>query len=291
MILLIGLLAFNTLLIFLLAMTNWGHVLGLLQWLYSAVARLVTTSTVLGIYGLVLLYLLVVVHIPATTEHSTRRARKKPLVPYYDHDGQLKGWVREEPEGSVRTDLMQKNSLRYATAPPQLSPPFATVPGAQLSHGDAPLADFPLSTWNGFPDGKFRCHFTRQQVEDTSRLALYWISDRLPGRRGLLDAATAEKGKLSRFRCAGVINCRAVVCTTQIAPGPNVARQIEALCTCGSPLHHRSCTVEWSIVFYRDGAIFENSGTHNHSKYTHSLPASKNKKTLQLQEFISKQPI
>jgi hypothetical protein len=48
---------------------------------------LVTTSTVLGIYGLVLLYLLVVVHIPATTEHSTRRARKKPLVPYYDHDG------------------------------------------------------------------------------------------------------------------------------------------------------------------------------------------------------------
>lgn len=165
------------------------------------------------------------------------------------------------------------------------------MPGAQLSHGDAPLADFPLSTWNGFPDGKFRCHFTRQQVEDTSRLALYWISDRLPGRRGLLDAATAEKGKLSRFRCTGVINCRAVVCTTQITPGPNVARQIEALCTCGSPLRHRSCTVECSIVFYRDGAIFENSGTHNHSKYTHSLPASKNKKTLQLQEFISKQPI
>ncbi|KAJ7813317.1 hypothetical protein B0H13DRAFT_2468774 [Mycena leptocephala] len=205
--------------------------------------------------------------------------------------GRLKGWVREEPEGSVRTDLMQKNPLRYTTAPPQLSPPFATVPGAQLSHSDAPLADFLLSTWNGFPDGKFRCHFTRQQVEDTSRLALYWISDRLPGRRGLLDAATAEKGKLSRFRCAGVIDCRAVVCTTQIAPGPNVARQIEALCTCGSPLRHWSCTVEWSIVFYRDGAIFENSGTHNHSKYTHSLPASKNKKTLQLQEFISKQPI
>jgi hypothetical protein len=25
--------------------------------------------------------------------------------------GQLKGWVREEPEGSVRTDLMQKNRV------------------------------------------------------------------------------------------------------------------------------------------------------------------------------------
>jgi hypothetical protein len=49
--------------------------------------------------------------------------------------------------------------------------------------------------------------------------------------------------------------------------------------------------VEWSVVFYRDGAIFENSGPHDHSKYTHSLPISKTKKTLQLQEFISRQPI
>jgi hypothetical protein len=179
--------------------------------------------------------------------------------------------------------------LRHTTVPPQLSPPPVTVPGAQPSHGDA-LANFPLSTWNGFPDGKFRCLFTRQQVEDTSRLALYWISDKLPGRRGLLDAATAEKGKLSRFKCAGIIDCRAAVCTVQIAPGPNVARQIEALCTCGSPLRHRSCSVEWSVVLYRDGAIFENSGTHDHLKYTHLLPASKNKKTLQLQEFISRQP-
>jgi hypothetical protein len=83
----IGLLAFNTLLIILLAMTNWNRILGHLWWLYSAASHLGATSTVLGIYGLVLLYLLVVVHRPPATEHSSRRHRKRRLVPYYDSDG------------------------------------------------------------------------------------------------------------------------------------------------------------------------------------------------------------
>ncbi|KAJ7693065.1 hypothetical protein B0H17DRAFT_1330604 [Mycena rosella] len=295
----IGLLAVNTLLVFLLTMTNWDRVFGLLRWLYSAASRWVTTSTVLGIYGLVLLYLLVVVHVPATTEHSSRKRRKKNLVPYYNRDGQLKGWVREEQEGAVRTES-RTNSRRRTTVPPPLSPelrrghttsPPVTATGALPSRSDEPLAGFSLSTWNGFPDGDFRCHFTRQQVEDTSRLAFYWISDKLPGKRGSLDAVTPEKGKLACFKCAGIIDCGASVCTAQIAPGPNVARQIEALCSCGSPLRHRSCTAEWSVAFYRDGAVFENSGTHNHSKYTHLLYTAKNRKTLQLQEFISRQPV
>lgn len=147
-----------------------------------------------------------------------------------------------------------------------------------------------LESWDGFPNHRFRCHFTRQQVEDTSRLAFYWISDRLPGRRGSMDAITPEKGKLSRFKCAGIIQCKAAVCTVQISPGTNIARQIKVPCICGLPLRHRSCKVEWSLVFYRDGTVFENSGPHNHSKYTHSLPASRNKK-LQLEDFISRQPI
>ncbi|KAJ7027212.1 hypothetical protein C8F04DRAFT_1238184 [Mycena alexandri] len=72
----------------------------------------------------------------------------------------------------------------------------------------------------------------------------------------------------------------------------NFARQTESLCNCGSTLRHRSCGVEWSVVLYRDGAVFENSGAHNHSKYTHllELTITKNKK-LQLQGLVSKQPI
>ncbi|KAJ6559941.1 hypothetical protein B0H19DRAFT_1260619 [Mycena capillaripes] len=159
-----------------------------------------------------------------------------------------------------------------------------------MSHSKQ-LSAFPLSTWNGFPDGEFRFGFTRQQVEDTSKLAFYWVSDKLPGRRGSLNALTPEKGKLLRFKCAGMIDCGATVCTAQIAPGPNISRQLEAPCICGSLLRHRPCKVEWSVVFYRDGAIFENGGTHNHRKYTHSLPTPKTKKPLHLQEFVSKQPV
>ncbi|KAJ7501726.1 hypothetical protein B0H11DRAFT_1990822, partial [Mycena galericulata] len=265
----ISLLVLNALLIILLAMTNWEHCLSLLWRLYAATLPWLTTSTVLGLYGMVLVYLLVVVHIP----------RK------------LKGWVREEQEEIVfQTQLLTGTTLPQRLSPrlPSHLPATAAVPHPD---GDENLPEFTLTSWDGFPDHRFRCHFTRQEVEDTSRLAFYWISDKRPGRRGSPDAITAEKGKLSRYKCAGIIECKAVVCTVRIAPGQNVARQLEALCTCGSSLRHRSCEVEWSVVFYRNGAIFENSGAHTHSKYTHFLPTLKNKKMLQLQEFIAKQPI
>lgn len=84
----IGLLA-NTALIILLAMTNWDRLLGLLWGIYSAAAPWLTTSTILGLYGLVLVYLLVVVHVLGTSGHSPRTRRKNRLVPYYKRDGRL----------------------------------------------------------------------------------------------------------------------------------------------------------------------------------------------------------
>ncbi|KAJ7131339.1 hypothetical protein C8R44DRAFT_978221 [Mycena epipterygia] len=283
----------NMVLIIFLALSNWDHVLLLFSWFYALASRWMTTSTILVIYGLVLVYLLLVVHGPAVTQDATRKRRKNPLVPYYDENGQLQGWVREQREMTKTHGLHEPLAERLSSPPLRgraitLPPP----PGPSTSFQTVEaLPNFPLTNWDGFPDYRFRCHFTRQQVEDTSRLSFYWISDKRPGKRGSLDAITPEKGKLSRFKCAGIIQCKGVPCTVQIAPGPNVARQLGALCACGLPLRHRACEVEWSVVFYRDGAVFENSGPHNHSKYTHSLPTSKNKKTLQLQEFISKQPI
>ncbi|KAJ7208422.1 hypothetical protein B0H12DRAFT_1243015 [Mycena haematopus] len=272
----LGLLAANTVLIavliILLAMTNWGRILVLLRWLYSTSSRWLTTSTVLVIYGVVLLYLLIVTHLPAAAaENFSRKRCKTILVPYRDHDGQLKGWVREVREETAGTEAPVNSPPRPTLPPESLGrcPKIATL--VTVSRNDESLADFPHSTWNGFLDGRFRCHFTPQQVEDTSRLALYWVSDKLPGRRGSVDAVTAEKGKLTRFKCAGIIDCRVVACTAQIAPGTNVTQQLEAHCAYG--------------------AVFENSGTHIHSKYTHSLPTPKNKKTPQLQVFISKQPV
>ncbi|KAJ7289605.1 hypothetical protein C8J57DRAFT_1628645 [Mycena rebaudengoi] len=252
---------------------------------YSVLVALLVMSNLDHIVLLlfVLIYLLLVVHILAIPQENPGRRGKTTLVPYYDENGKLQGWVREERENT-------KSHVPHAPLREPLSSPLSigTIAPSPPQTVDT-LANFPLTSWDGFPDHCFRSHFTRQQVEDTSQLAFYWISDKLPGKRSSLDAVTPEKGKRSSFKCAGIIQCKAMVCTVRIAPGTNISRQIEGLCTCGSPLRHRSCKVEWSVVFYRDGAVFENSGPHNHSKYTHSLSVSK--KTLHLQEFISRQPI
>ncbi|KAJ7230883.1 hypothetical protein C8J57DRAFT_1730462 [Mycena rebaudengoi] len=281
---LLSLFAYSVL-VSLLVISNWDYIILLLSWSYSLASRWVTTSTILVVYGLVLIYLLLVVHGLAIPQENPRKRRKSTLVPYYDENGQLQGWVKEEWE-TTNSNVPHATLGEHLSLPPLPSGTIAPPPPQTIEA----LPNFPLTSWDGFPDHRFRSHFTRQQVEDTSRLAFYWISDKLPGKRGSQDAVTPEKGKQSRFKCAGIIQCKAAVCTVRIAPGTNIARQIEALCTCGSPLRHRPCKVEWSVVFYRDGAIFENSGAHNHSKYTHSLPVSK-KRTLQLQEFISRQPI
>ncbi|KAK6992290.1 hypothetical protein R3P38DRAFT_2740561, partial [Favolaschia claudopus] len=158
-----------------------------------------------------------------------------------------------------------------ASAPPRLSE-------------EVPLSTSSLSSWDGFPDGRLRCHFTPQQVEDTLQLAVYWVGHRLPGKRGSPTAATPEKGKVSHFQCAGVVECESKVCITQIAPGADISRQVQSECTCGLKLRHRLCKFEWSIIRYRSGAIFESHHSHNHSRYTHLVSAPKSKAP-QLQSF------
>lgn len=105
-----------TLLIVLLAMSNWDRVLLLLSWIYSMASRWLTTSTILFVYGLVLIYLLLVVHALVTAQGTPQKRRRNTLVPYYDENGvcwpyrvnespsylyvsgELQGWVREERE-------------------------------------------------------------------------------------------------------------------------------------------------------------------------------------------------
>ncbi|KAJ7167081.1 hypothetical protein C8R46DRAFT_1219459 [Mycena filopes] len=277
-----------TVLIGLLVISNWAQCIHLISWVSTLISRWLTTSTILTLYGLVLLYLLFAVHALAVAKEGSRTRLKGTLAPYYDEDGKLQGWVREECE------VGNKDPNRPPALARQDSLPLPPSRGRTVTPGPSMLSqidpDSRLTSWDGFPNHHFRCQFTRQQVEDTSRLAVYWVADKCPGKRGSLDAVTPEKGKLSRFKCAGIIQCKAAVCTVRIAPGANIAKQTEAPCRCGSTLRHQSCKVEWLVVFYRDGAIFENSGRHDHSAYTHSLPVSK-KKTLQLLQFVAKQPV
>ncbi|KAK6977163.1 hypothetical protein R3P38DRAFT_3295493 [Favolaschia claudopus] len=296
----------NGALIILLGVTNQGRIAALLQWLYSVLSSSFTIPAILAIYGIVLAYLLVSVYRLENTEPPSTRRRKTRLLPYYDREGQLQGWVREEKsQHNPTASLSERNTARPSrdslapipmptAAPPAPAPAkeAASLPASappRLSE-EVPLSTFPLSSWDGFPDGRLRCHFTPQQLEDTSQLAIYWIGNRLPGKRGSPTAATPEKGKVSHFQCAGIVECESKVCLTQIAPGADISRQVQSECTCGLKLRHRLCQFEWSIILYRGGAVFECNHTHSHSRYTHLLLTPKSKPP-QLQSFISRQPV
>ncbi|KAK6984371.1 hypothetical protein R3P38DRAFT_3452507 [Favolaschia claudopus] len=294
----------NVALVLLLAMTNHSRLKALLYWAYSGLDPSFIIPTILIFYGLILGYLLVAVHNLEDSEQSTKH-RRTQLIPYYNKEGRLQGWVREKkakmgapretinvtaPSQGDSPSSAPKATISANINSPSLVPTPALSPHTNLPSENVQLSGFPLPSWDGFPDGRIHCHFTPQQLEDTSQLVIYWVADKLGGKSGSPDAASPDKGKISRFRCAGVVECSSRVCTVQIAPGANIFRQVKSECTCGFDLHHRTCKFEWSISRYRDGAVFETSNPHSHSRYTHSLSTPKSKPA-RLQSFITRQPV
>ncbi|KAK7013027.1 hypothetical protein R3P38DRAFT_2546987, partial [Favolaschia claudopus] len=285
----------NCALVLLLAVTNPGRLAALSEWIYSSLRSSFTIPVILALYGLILIYLLVSVYHLENTENTSTPRRRKRL---------LQGWVREEKSPSRPTtspsQSIQASQLPISTRP---TAPSASAPAKQTTPLPLPqptasatprLSDATpfsvLASWDGFPDGRIKCHFTPQQVADTSQLVIYWAADKLPGKRGSPTAPTPERGNISRFNCAGVIECDSKVCLSQIAPGADIQRQLQSECTCGSKLFHRSCRFEWSIARYINGAVFESNHIHTHARYTHLLVTPKSKPS-QIQTFISMQPV
>ncbi|KAJ7649629.1 hypothetical protein FB45DRAFT_858651 [Roridomyces roridus] len=201
------------------------------------------------------LNLLVVVH--NLQVHRPGQAQRTRLTPYYAEDRTtLLGYVREEE------DVLAAKTLEIS-APASDTPHKALVSAALPQDGTASRDSIPdcvLKTWDGFPNGRFRVRFTREQFTATSKVALYWASHKLRGgRRGSTSAATPDKGRLSLHGCSGIIECNSGECTVQIGPGLDVSKEIKVGCTCGLALRHRPCTAEWSLVQYNEGAIFEHS--------------------------------
>ncbi|KAJ7132728.1 hypothetical protein C8R46DRAFT_1326924 [Mycena filopes] len=196
-------------LIGLLVVSNWAQCIHIISWVSSLVSYWLTTPTILTLYGLVLLYLLFAVHALAVAQESSTKRRKSTLAPYYDEDGKLQGWVREEGREVENANPNRPPALaRPESLPPP--PPRGRTVTPSLLKGPLMDSDSTLTSWDGFPNHRFRCQFTRQQVEDTSQLAVYWVADKLPGgKRGSLAAVTPEKGRLSHFQCAGIIQCKA----------------------------------------------------------------------------------
>ncbi|KAK6991978.1 hypothetical protein R3P38DRAFT_3226956 [Favolaschia claudopus] len=180
----------NGALVLLLAMTNQGRLAALSEWIYSS---LCSSFTIPALYGLVLIYLLVsVYHLENTTENSSTGRRRNRLVPYYNSEGQLRGWVREEKSQNTRPATSLQQPIRNSQLPGISTAPSASAPAKQTTPLPLPqptasatprLSEATpfsaLASWDGFPDGRIKCHFTPQQVADTSQLVIYWAADKL----------------------------------------------------------------------------------------------------------------
>lgn len=81
------LLTFNATLVILLAATNSERLLYLLNWIYSAAHPCFLVSTILFLYGVVLLYLLLGVHNLGKNPPQTHKRCQSSIALYYDEDG------------------------------------------------------------------------------------------------------------------------------------------------------------------------------------------------------------
>ncbi|KAJ7846967.1 hypothetical protein B0H14DRAFT_2583817 [Mycena olivaceomarginata] len=126
--------------------------------------------------------------------------RNPDLVPYFDRHGRLIGMVRITPR-NIRGQSTQNNgptsSRRRADTLPARAPTTISTP----------------VTWDGWPDGRFQCSFSPQNVVDTDQLETNWACEALKGRRGSAAAPTWQKGKEIPRRCLGILEC-----TSRTAP-------------------------------------------------------------------------
>ncbi|KAJ7820567.1 hypothetical protein B0H14DRAFT_2599865 [Mycena olivaceomarginata] len=151
------------------------------------------------------------------------------------------------------------------------------------------------TTWDGWPDGRFQCSFSPQNVTDTNQLEMNWVCETLKGRRGSLAARTSKKGKEMRRKCIGMLECTSRACFVDmvIAPaarGIDRHKQLRIPCLCGEKLRLRGCGVESAVSLFRDGALFINSGNHTHPKFTHSLIYHANE-PYEFTEYIAPDPV
>ncbi|KAF7295710.1 hypothetical protein MIND_01111400 [Mycena indigotica] len=230
------------------------------------------------VYGLILVYLLIMVHLP---HYNRRRGTLFRLHEVRGADGHVQKLALRQVslsnEGPVGVD-------HPGSAPIPFSAP---LPAVSVLYPSGTLA-----SWDGFPDGLFQQHFTRQQVEDTFQLSVHWASTRLPGRSGSQEATTLQRGPSHRFRCAGAVICSS--CSVTIPPAgtssDGTTKQLQQSCLCGAMLIRRACDVEWTVTFFAGGAFWENGGLHTHPTFTHSLAVGSHD-TYGIQRFVRRQPI
>ncbi|KAJ7868083.1 hypothetical protein B0H14DRAFT_2572572 [Mycena olivaceomarginata] len=221
------------------------------------------------------------------------------LIPYFDEQGVLIGLVRVPP------DFDPSQLVHQAAANP--TPDIDIGSDSDISSPPTPLRRFtvasqfrvspeiePNSTaWDGWPNGKFERSFSKQELSETQDLGTNWVLETLKN-RGTRSAATWKKGRETRRRCLGVIECHGRTCSMILEPAVRAIdrhRQLQHECDrCGETLGHRTCGVESSLYHFQGGGFFIHCGFHNHSRFTHSSLSQANG-SLSFVEYNPKYPM
>lgn len=173
-------------------------------------------------------------------------------------------------DDSSGSDEVQYNTmLRRST---QAGPSRQPARNAKnLVERDAPDTQLGPQQWNPWPDGTWETTYTREYFEQC-QFSIHWACEVRGGKKNSLGSSrAAEKGDGAHtFRlCQGVMKCTSATCDILTRPQTKNAgriRQIEAGCSCGSPLRHYRCDVQIEYWVYRDGAHFRHSGYHHHER-------------------------
>ncbi|KAJ7263284.1 hypothetical protein C8J57DRAFT_1333268 [Mycena rebaudengoi] len=210
--------------------------------------------------------------------HNTR------LVSYFNREGQIIGMVRipvEDPHSFTQARLtVDKNMVQIPehlvkdTSTSGKNRRARTLEPAALLRNSGTAEISALSTWDGWPDGRFQCFLSPQGVADTHELEINWVCDAM--------LLTWQRGKESRRQCVGVLECtfRACAFGMKIVPalrGVDRHRKLQEPCPCGELLRLRGCDIESSCT---------------HSRFTHSLlHRPQDPEPFAFSEYVSKSPV
>ncbi|KAF7293925.1 hypothetical protein HMN09_01189200 [Mycena chlorophos] len=227
------------------------------------------SALVLGC-GLVLVYVLWSLRqLRSRVKKLEKQKRRRPhlqYVPVLDENDTIVGYTREElaaPERVLPADVRQ--NAPDLDAQPSVS--FRAKVASEIAPTD----------WDGWPNGNMTCSVDRSRLDVVANFALFWVVEKLSGRRpGDLEAQSASGGKVYGGQCRGALVCRGRSCPHRfvIAPGAtlkDIARQLRQRCACGQLLEQRSCHATVSVVVFGSGAIFTHHESHTHPCYTHRL--------------------
>ncbi|KAJ7369161.1 hypothetical protein DFH08DRAFT_676465, partial [Mycena albidolilacea] len=111
--------------------------------------------------------------------------------------------------------------------------------------------------WNPWPDGTWEATYTREYFEQC-QFSVHWACEVRGGKKNSVGSSRAKKkddGAHTLRLCRGVMKCTSATCDILTRPQTkNAGRiaQVQAGCSCGSPLRHYTCDVRIEYWVYRD---------------------------------------